>query len=329
MKNLLFVFLLCSTTVIAQKKSPENVITDKMVREWVSWLASDNMKGRANGSPEMKQVAEWISGKFKSAGLKPLGKEEFITGYSYSSRMGTINERNVIGYIEGTDPALKNEYIVLSAHFDHIGISQGNVTDSINNGADDNATGTATLIGIAEFIRQNRINPGRSIIFAAFSGEEHGMRGSRAFISNPPVPLKNIFVDVNFEMIGHSELLGKGRYYMTGCSRSNLDEVIKELNKDQKFRLVDTMQVAEMYYNMSDNISFSRIGNRAGNDTAIPSGTFATSTDPSYLHTPADEADLIDFENMAGLVNHFARMVIALSSSKTEIKMTATEFAKP
>lgn len=329
MRNFLFLFLFCSTAVIAQKKSPENVISDKMVREWVSWLASDGMKGRANGSPEMKQAADWIAGKFESAGLKPLGSDKYTSDYSFSSRNGKINERNVNGYIEGSDPALKNEYIVLSAHFDHIGVSHGNATDSINNGADDNATGTATLIGIAEFIRQNRIKPGMSIVFAAFSGEENGMRGSRAFVADSPIPLKSIRVNMNFEMIGHSEELGKGKYYMTGCSKSNLDDIIKQLVTDQGYKLVDTIEIAEMLFNMSDNISFSRTGSRDDNSVAIPSGTFATSTMAPYLHTPDDEIEFIDFENMAGLVNHFARIVVALSNSKAEIKMIVAENVKP
>ncbi|HEX2976696.1 MAG TPA: M28 family peptidase [Bacteroidales bacterium] len=270
MKNLVYLFLFCSAAVFAQKSDYPNVITAKNVRSWVSFLASDNMKGRANGSPEMKFAAEDIARHFEFAGLKPLGKNKFITEYSYSSRNGSINERNVIGYIEGSDPLLKNEYIVLSAHFDHIGISHGIAPDSINNGADDNATGTAALIGISIFLRQNRIKPGRSIVFAAFSGEENGMRGSRAFVQDPPIPLKSIYLNMNFEMIGHSEELGKGKYYMTGCSKSNLDDVIKQLDTDQSFRLVDTIKIAEMLFSMSDNISFSRIGSREGNSVSIP-----------------------------------------------------------
>ena len=93
--------------------------------------------------------------------------------YSFTSRQTSIAERNVIGIIEGTDPLLKDQYIVLSAHFDHIGIRPGLNPDSIRNGADDNAAGTCTIIGIAKALSQLNIKPGRTILLAAFSGEEY------------------------------------------------------------------------------------------------------------------------------------------------------------
>ena len=83
--------------------------------------------------------------------------------------------------IKGTDPLLKDQYIILSAHFDHVGVRKGSDTDSIYNGADDNAAGTCTLLGIAKTIKESGLKPGRTIVFAAFSGEEMGMRGSRLF----------------------------------------------------------------------------------------------------------------------------------------------------
>jgi hypothetical protein len=328
---LISLFVVLTAFSLQKNKKNKTVLKPDELKEWVSYLASDQMRGRRNGSPEIKVAATWISGKFSEYGLKPvLASGDFIQNYSFKSRQGAETaERNVIGFLEGSDPRLKNEFIILSAHFDHIGIRKGNPADSIANGADDNAAGTATVIGIAKYFKESGIKPGRSILFTIFSGEESGMRGSRYFVANSPVALKNAYADINFEMIGHSEYLGKNNYYMTGCPLSNLDDLIGEFNKKSGFTLVDTIQMAKGLFYASDNISFSRISSSDGITKGIPSGTFATTTEAPYIHSVADEVQLFDFENMAALVNHFSSLVIWLSNSKTEIKWTDPKFVRP
>ena len=329
-KIILF-FLICSFiewSGITPAKKP--AVSAEELKQWISWLSSDDMHGRANGSPEMKTAAMWISDKFRENGVKQIpGCADYIQNYSLVARQKTLDERNVIGIIEGNDPLLKDQYIVISAHFDHIGIRKGSKPDSICNGADDNAAGTCTLIGIAKTIKMLNLKPGRSIVLAAFSGEELGMRGSRYFVSNPPVPLKNIYTDINFEMTGHSELLGENNYYMTGCRFSNLDDLIGEFNKGKEYRLIDTIELANQLFFASDNIAFSRISSKNAITTGIPSGTFATSTMAEYLHTVKDEASLFDFENYASLVSYFTDMVIWLSHDKAEIKWTNENYSRP
>lgn len=308
-------------------------VHDKYVRpqdlyDWVGFLSSDNMKGRQNGSAEMKVAAEWISAKFIEYGLRPM-KGNLIQDYSYATRSSVINERNIVGWLEGADPSLKNEYLIISAHFDHVGMRKGIEADSICNGADDNAAGTATMIGIAKYIRESRIKPGRSIIFCAFSGEENGMRGSRNFASNLPVPAKSIIANMNFEMTGHSEELGRGKYYMTGCSFSNLDDIVKKYTAGSGLVLIDTIKMTDMLFNASDNASFSKMSLTDGITTGIPSGTFATSTLASYIHTPGDEIGLFDFENMAALVNHFGEVALRLSREKEKVIWTDSRYKRP
>lgn len=330
MKESLFLVLIIvsMTDSLAQVKK-ELAVNAPELKEWITYLASDEMKGRANGSPEMKTAAYWIAGKFSENGVKPVSPESgLVQNYTFTSRQQTIKERNVIGIIEGTDPALKDQYIVLSAHFDHIGIREGLKPDSIRNGADDNAAGTCTLIGIARTIYLSGIKPGRTIVLAVFSGEEYGMRGSRYFVSNPPVPLNKIYADLNFEMTGHSEYLGKNKYYMTGCQYSNLDDIIAEYNKGTVFQLVDTLPIANMLFNSSDNIAFSRVSLAEGITLGIPSGTFATSATPEYLHNVTDEAGLFDFDNMAELITYFSDLVIWLSNNKSDVVWTDPAFSR-
>jgi Zn-dependent M28 family amino/carboxypeptidase len=325
---LLVLTILTITNIFAQEKK-ELIVTATELKEWITYLASDEMKGRANGSPEMKAAADWIVGKFRVYGVTPINQDSgYIQNYIFTSRQRTIPERNVIGIIEGTDPLLKDQFIVLSAHFDHIGIRHGLKPDSINNGADDNAAGICTILGIAETISLSKLKPGRTIVLAAFSGEEYGMRGSRYFVANPPVPLKNIYADLNFEMTGHSEYLGRNKYYMTGCSFSNLDDLIGEYNKGTDFQLIDTIPIANMLFNSSDNIAFSRVSVADGITLGIPSGTFATSATADYLHNVTDEAELFDYDNMAALIGHFSDLVIWLSNNKSDIIWTDPKFSR-
>jgi hypothetical protein len=333
MKSSIFFLIISLISVLlggyTMQSEKQPVVKPEELREWISYLASDDMRGRANGSPEIKTAALWIAEKFRENGLEPAGTgNEFIQNYSYISWQRTIEERNVIGTIEGTNPSLKDQYIVLSAHFDHMGVNKGAQTDSIFNGADDNASGTCALIGIAKTIKISGMKPGRNIIFAAFSGEENGMRGSRYFVANPSFELKKVYVDLNFEMIGHSEFLGRRNYYMTGCLNSNLDDLIGEYNRKTGFQLVDTISIANILFFDSDNISFSRITTSDGLSLGIPSGTFATTTLAPYIHSPADETKLFDFNNMADLVSYFSKLIIWLSNSKSEIIWTDQKFSR-
>jgi hypothetical protein len=305
------------------------VVSADDLKSWINYLASDEMRGRANGSPEMQSIAIWLSDRFKEYGLKPVFTSGgYIQNYSYIARQGTVNERNVIGMIEGADPQLKDQFLILSAHFDHVGVRKGNDIDSIYNGADDNAAGTCTILGIAKTIKDSGLKPGRTLVFASFSGEESGMRGSRYFVANSPLMLKNIYADLNFEMTGHSEYLGRNRYYMTGSKISNLDNLIGEYNRKSEWKLIDTIPIANNLFFASDNIAFSRISTADGVTHGIPSGTFATTALADYIHSPHDEGKLFDYENMASLVEYFSKLTIWLSKSKNEVLFTDPSFTR-
>lgn len=324
---LLFLF---SLTINAQVSTEKYRISADELENWVSFLASDEMKGRNNGSPEMEAAAEWLSSRFPEFGIKPAYEDgNLIRPYTFQTRRGdTINERNIVGIIEGTDPALRDQYIIVTAHFDHVGIRKPVDNDSIYNGADDNAAGTCTLLGVAKTIKENNYAPGRTILFAALSGEEMGLHGSRYLAANMPLPVQNAYVNINFEMTGHSDDLGKGNFYMTGCSFSNLDDLVQEFQPANKHTLIDTVAAADRLFYMSDNVAFARLERNGDVSTGIPCGTFVTTTSGDHIHTPRDETDLFDFENMAGLVNYFSEMIIWLSHSDKDIDWTDPTFER-
>ena len=327
MKNLsVHIILLVLPIVLSAQSNIEKLVTSEDLTEWVTYLASDEMKGRKNGSTEMETAAKWLASKFREFGiLEFVEYPGYLQDYSYSRGGVSIGEKNVIGYMEGSDPELKDEYIIITAHFDHIGIGMAVDGDSIYNGADDNAAGTSTVLGIAKYLKLSGKLPGRTLIFAAVSGEEMGLHGSRYIANNPPVPLEDLYVNINFEMTGHSEDLGKGRYAVTGSSFTNLDELVKEFEVNSPVAIADSV-LSDRFFYMSDNISFSRIKREEDITYGIPSGTFGTSTTPTHIHTPSDEVELFDFENMATLVNHFSEMILWLSRCKEPVVWTSPNF---
>ena len=195
----------------------------------------------------------------------------------------TIHTANAIGFIEGSDPTLKNEYIALCGHLDHLGIWQGEVM----NGADDNASGSAGVLEIAEALAQSK--PKRSIICILCAGEELGLLGSAYFTENPPVPPENIMVNINLDMIGSSDTdikalapIGAGRI------TSKLKEVISKVSEKEQYVPIDWAYAdSSRYVNMSDHYPFHL--------KKIPA-VFFFSGDNADIHLPTDDAEKIDYE---------------------------------
>jgi len=185
-----FAFVLCTTGIVStQTARPSTVIDSAALLNDLRVLSADDMQGRQADTAGGAKARAYVVERFKASGIKPFG-----SSYEQPFTFGTHHGANVVGHIDGTrDPG---RYLVVSAHFDHIGVQGGQVY----NGADDNASGTAALFALAKYFSSHR--PAHSIIFVAFDAEEAGLRGSQAFVKQPPVPLSSIAVDVNMDMIG-------------------------------------------------------------------------------------------------------------------------------
>ncbi|MBN2415661.1 M28 family peptidase [bacterium] len=299
------------------------------VKSRVAYLSSDEMKGRANGSPEMKRAAEWIAEQFARFGLQPPpGEDGYFQEYSFTNRRtgGEIQERNVIGYLEGNDPELKDEYIVISAHFDHIGIGPAVAGDSVYNGADDNATGTTGVITLAELLSAKKKALGRSLVFIAFSGEELGLQGSRYYVSHPLFPLEKTRLNINLEMLGHSAGFGRRRYLLTGPSYSTFDELVRQYNQGREWAMVDTFAMSDRLFRASDNAAFAYAERRDTLFYGVPAHTFAITDDGDHIHRPHDEAASIDYENMASFLTYLGGFIEELSRGSAPITWTDDRF---
>jgi Zn-dependent M28 family amino/carboxypeptidase len=189
--------------------APESKIINaaRLVRD-VETLASDAMQGRGINTPGGIKAREYVTDRFKESGVQPFDKS-YVQPFEFTNRANQkIEGANVVGHVAGK--RFKDKYIVISAHYDHVGVRNG----EIYNGADDDASGTAALFALAEYFKKNK--PAHSIIFAAFDGEESGLRGSRAFVAAPPVAKDAIVMNVNMDMVSRSdknELYASGTYH--------------------------------------------------------------------------------------------------------------------
>lgn len=330
MKQLFIVTLLVLNGFVRLSAQENQTVTAADLKSACMFLAGDDMKGRKNGSPEMKKAAEYIASCFHDAGLKPWSAETgYFQEYTIKGRNNVdIQERNVIGLIEGSDPVLKNEWIILSAHFDHIGIGKPVNGDSIYNGADDNATGTITVTALAKTLGTPTIKPKRSVLFIAYSGEEMGLRGSRWFAEHPVIPLDHIKLNLNFEMEGECAMLGKNRYILTGYQFTDLTALLDEYNKTAGWELAKKYNSPSWIFMGSDNaaLAVKREGDKQ--ILNIPAFTVVTTDNISIIHKVTDEPQFLDYDNMAGLVSYLTGLVQFLSGDPLNIHWDRDAFDK-
>ena len=197
-------------------------ITASEVQQTVAFLASDDLKGRNTGTEGIETSASYVEKQLKSYGLKP-----YYETYRDSFKAKGLDAFNVVAYLEGNDSSLKDEVVILGAHYDHIGKSAVVENDSIANGANDNAAGTSAVLAMARYFATKKNNK-RSIMFVLFSAEEMGLLGSKHLAKRLKSENINLYTMVNIEMIG---VPFKGRDYeafITGYSKSNMAEKINE-----------------------------------------------------------------------------------------------------
>ena len=200
--------LVSPTTAAAQRAAPSRLQGD------VSYLAGDRLEGRRIGSAGAGMAADYLAERFQELGLRPAaGLSGWFQDFTVSpdapavrgTEFGGVKGRNVVGILPGRDPKLAGQYIVIGAHYDHLGLGgPGSLDpDSVgvpHNGADDNASGVVAMLEVAR--RLSLRPPARSVLFLAFSGEEEGLLGSAAWVKAPAVPNDSVVAMLNFDMVG-------------------------------------------------------------------------------------------------------------------------------
>lgn len=297
-------FFACSSS---QNHSNSSVdISEKDIEEHIAFLASEELKGREAGTADEAKAANYIADLFRNSGLEPAGDDQtFFQEFTINTTIlnnphstDTSGEKrlskNVVGLVRGTKES--DEVIIIGAHYDHLGYGEfGSLyrgdTPRIHNGADDNASGTAGLIELAQYFGKYR--PETDLLFVAFSGEEMGLLGSAHFVEEPPVNLDNTLAMINMDMIGRMED-HKLIIFGTGTT-SDWEEILLVANTDSlKIQLVKDGTGA------SDHTSFYYKN--------IPVLHYFTDTHSDY-HRPSDDVEYINNEGIAKITEHIVRVI--------------------
>lgn len=225
---------------------------------------------------------------------------------------------NVIGVLRGSDPNLRDTYVIVSAHYDHLG-EFGTGEDRIRNGANDDASGTATMMAVAEAISKIKRRPKRSIIFAGWTGEEEGGLGSRFYAHHPLFPLNKTIANINIEQDGRYD--GEGgagpkRLYVTGFSYSDVGKVAAEAAKPTG---VEVYAAPNEFFERSDNLFLAFEG--------VPAHTMGSALEFPDYHKVSDSADKLDYENLALLTKAITAAVVAMANSEQAPEWNASERA--
>jgi len=311
MKNFSFLALLL---FFFQTNSQE--INEKKVKQHLYTLANDSMQGRKAGSPGIEKAAKYIEQQFIKIGLRPFNNSSFRQNFKHINKIGELEETldlfNIIGFIEGT--TLKEEFVIISAHYDHLGQKTEGDGDLIYNGANDNATGVTAMIMLAEHFKSKKNS--RSILFVAFTAEEMGLIGSNYF--GKTISSESIIAGINIEMIGKESPFGPKTAWLTGFDRSSFGKIIQKNLSDSEFKLYPDPYKSFRLFFRSDNASLARLG--------VPAHTFSTSPMDKDLdyHQVTDQASTLNIATISQTIKAIAlgtTSIISGEDTPTRVKL--------
>ena len=278
------------------------------LEQHVYTLASDSLRGRQAGTEYARKAADYIVKQFEEIEIEPY----FENSYLQTFRKGKF--QNIVGIIRGNDTVLKDEYIVVGAHYDHIGASG----KTINNGADDNASGTAALIELGRALKRHQSNLKRSVMLIAFDAEESGLVGSSYFVFRSEAPIENIKLMIALDMIGWYKASGKVKYIGSGTIKNGDDLILNPQLVPSGLNVVaEKFETKYFAIGATDTQPFAL--------KRIPT-LWAFTGFKSPYHTPKDEAHLIDYDGMTLITEHLSNLTETVSQ-KTELEPSG-KFAK-
>lgn len=328
-----------TTTANPAKQSPslsapmqatlERISADSM-RGHLNFLASDLLEGRATPSRGLDLAAEYIAAQFRVIGLEPGVKDSYFQTADWNvlkkdlpRRRGApapvadtepqspVIVRNVIGVLPGSDPVLKDSYILVTAHYDHVGMKANAEGDKIFNGANDDASGTVSVIELAKAFAEMKVRPKRSIVFMTFFGEESGLVGSRYYGKNPIFPIEKTIAGINIEQVGRtddSEGPQIASVAVTGFDFSEVGSIIKQAGDKTGIKVWKHAKNSDDYFGRSDNQAIA--------DQGVPAHTISVAYAFPDYHGLGDEAHKIDYDNMAKVNRAVAVAIEQIANSK-------------
>jgi len=301
--NLIFCVFICSFL-------NSQTINQNSVEKHLYTLANDSMQGRKAGSPGIEKAAKYIEQQFFEIGLRPFNNSSFRQTFKHINTRSEKEEEeltlfNVIGFLEGT--SLKEEIVVISAHYDHLGKKNTGEGDLIFNGANDNATGVTAMIMLADYFKKAKINK-RSVLFIAFTAEEMGLVGSNHF--GKTISAESITAGVNIEMIGKESPFGAKTAWLTGFERSDFGKIIQKNLSFSEYKLYPDPYKNYRLFFRSDNASLARLG--------VPAHTFSTSPMDKDLdyHKVSDEVETLNVMTITDTIKAIATGIESIISGE-------------
>ena len=315
---------------------PAAAITPAAARTLLEQLSDDSLRGRMTATPGAERAAALIAREMERIGLEPAGDSAYFQRVPYVLRLVERQGRpprltvrlapsfaaldtvpperrrlgvNVLGVIRGSDSSLRDEHILVDAHYDHIGAANEPVNactavgaDSVCNGADDDASGTVAVLLVARALAGGPA-PRRTIVFAAMTGEEIGLTGARWYVQHPIRPLDQMIANLEIEMIGRPDSLagGPGKAWLTGYERSTMGDSLAA----HGIPLVPDPRPTQQFFQRSDNYELALRG--------IVAHTISTFNLHSDYHRPSDEASKADPAHLAAVIEATARAVRLLA----------------
>jgi hypothetical protein len=291
------------------KETLENYISEGSVSAALQYLSSDELAGRETGTPGIEKAAQFIEKTFQDNNVVP-----FFETYRDSFEVKGVAGYNMVGLVRGTDAVLRDEYVIIGAHYDHVGQAKPVDGDSIANGANDNASGTVAVLELAKYFAANA--PKRSVLFTLFSAEELGLVGAKELAANLKAEGIDLYTMFNIEMIGVPMEGRDYQAYITGYDASNMAEKFNEYSGEN---VLGFLPEAKQYnlFKRSDNYPFYLEFN-------IPAQTISTFdfTNYPYYHHVSDEFEEMDIEHMAELIEAIIPGLTAMANtSGKEIKL--------
>jgi Zn-dependent M28 family amino/carboxypeptidase len=289
--------------------SSENsmLIDSNMVRKHLYTLASDDMQGRKSGTTGIEKAAVYIESEFKKIGLSTFGDlENYRQTFTFKNRSTkeTITSSNIIGVLEGKSK--KEEYVIISAHYDHLGMKKSGRGDLIYNGANDDASGVTGVLALAAYFKE--VGHERTLVFAAFTAEEMGLIGSTHF--GKGIDATKFVAGINLEMIGKTPSFGPNTAWLTGFERSDFGTIIQRNLEGTGYQLFpDPYKKFNLFFR-SDNASLARLG--------VPSHTFSTTPidiDPDY-HKVSDESETLNMTVITQTIQAVAKGTESIINGK-------------
>ncbi|MGD0484121.1 MAG: M20/M25/M40 family metallo-hydrolase [Gemmatimonadales bacterium] len=320
-----------AATARPARAATSTAVTPAEVARLLGVLSDDSLEGRDTGSRGSAAAARIIAAELGAAGLRPAGDSGYFQRVALARTTVTVQGQprrrfallpdlaardtvaaegrlpfaavNVVGILPGGDPQLRDEVVVITAHYDHLGIGRPVNGDSIYNGADDDASGTVAVLVLARLLGRQRPALKRTVVFLLVTGEERGLLGTRWYLDHPVVPLDHTAANLNVEMIARADSLagGPGKAWLTGFDRSTMGAMLRA----EGIPIVPDPRPEQHFFERSDNYAFARRG--------VVAHTLSTYDLHTDYHQPSDEARLADPAHMAEVIAAAARAVRLLA----------------